>query len=90
MLFSSHRFLQTLHVRSGVRLGALENILKGAAIHHTSVPFGDYSLTGSRFVKGKLSEVKVEDYFPQWKLLNMEKGRRRIRATHTKKNSLGK
>lgn len=62
-MFSSLRCLQTLHVPAGVRLGTLENILKGAALHHTNVPFGDCSLTGSRFVKGRLSEVKAEYYF---------------------------
>lgn len=54
---ASPKFLQTLPVRSGVRLGALENVLKGAAIPCTNVPFGDGSLTG--FVKEKLSQVKV-------------------------------
>lgn len=42
-------FLQTLCVRTGVRLGALENILKGAAIPHTNMPLGHGSwLCGSR------------------------------------------
>lgn len=62
MVFSSLRCLQTLHVPSGVSQGALENILKGAALHHTNVPFGAWSLTGSRFVKGKPPELKMEGY----------------------------
>lgn len=76
-----------LHTHSGTTLGALENLLKGAALPYTNVPRGDCprAAAGLGWGAGRGQSGRL---FPHWKLLNMKKGGES--GPHTCKNGLGK
>lgn len=69
----SLRCLQTtLHVHAGATLGALENILKGAALPHTNVPCGDFLGQQQRWER-ETGRGQSGRLFSHGKVLNVKK-----------------